>query len=144
VRVTRLVGRWQQTCVPQLTAGWPALVWRGQRGSSVSGATLAAWRELGHQWQCVALSDVPAYRPPKMYRTSVRINQQPHCQFFRPFSMGTCTKGGEAPNIIPALTTARYIVRAGTLDALEEIRAKVLRCFEAGALATGAQLEIFG
>ena len=56
---------------------------------------------------------------------------------------GIVTKGGDAPNIIPALTTARYIVRARTLDDLEEIRAKVLRCFEAGALATGAQLEIF-
>src|SRR5262249_22989026 len=57
---------------------------------------------------------------------------------------GIVTKGGDAPNIIPALTTARYVVRAGTLDGLEEIRAKVMRCFEAGALATGAQLEIFG
>jgi amidohydrolase len=57
---------------------------------------------------------------------------------------GIVTKGGEAPNIIPAETTARYIVRAKTLDELEVIRAKVLRCFEAGALATGAQLEIFG
>ena len=33
---------------------------------------------------------------------------------------------------------AKYIVRAKTLDELEEIRAKVMRCFEAGALATGA------
>jgi metal-dependent amidase/aminoacylase/carboxypeptidase family protein len=57
---------------------------------------------------------------------------------------GIVTKGGEAPNIIPAETTARYIVRAKTLDDLEAIRAKVLRCFEAGALATGAHLEIFG
>src|SRR5438093_2504579 len=57
---------------------------------------------------------------------------------------GIVTKGGEAPNIIPAQTTARYIVRAKTLDDLDTIRAKVLRCFEAGALATGAQLEIFG
>ena len=57
---------------------------------------------------------------------------------------GIITKGGEAPSIIPAETTARYIVRAKTLDDLETIRAKVLRCFEAGALATGAQLEIFG
>ncbi|HEY7493285.1 MAG TPA: M20 family metallopeptidase [Candidatus Tectomicrobia bacterium] len=57
---------------------------------------------------------------------------------------GIITKGGEAPNIIPAQTTARYIVRARTLDGLDEIRAKVLRCFEAGALATGTQLEIFG
>ncbi len=57
---------------------------------------------------------------------------------------GIVTKGGEAPNIIPAETTARYIVRAKTLDDLDAIRAKVLRCFEAGALATGTQLEIFG
>jgi metal-dependent amidase/aminoacylase/carboxypeptidase family protein len=57
---------------------------------------------------------------------------------------GIVTKGGDAPNIIPAETTARYVVRAKTLDGLDEIRAKVLRCFEAGALATGAQLEIFG
>jgi amidohydrolase len=57
---------------------------------------------------------------------------------------GIVTKGGEAPNIIPAETTARYVVRAKTLDDLDTIRAKVLRCFEAGALATGAQLEIFG
>ena len=46
---------------------------------------------------------------------------------------GIVTKGGEAPNIIPAETTARYIVRAKTLDDLEAIRTKVLRCFEAGA-----------
>jgi amidohydrolase len=57
---------------------------------------------------------------------------------------GIVTKGGEAPNIIPAETTARYIVRAKTLDDLDAIRAKVLRCFEAGALATGAHLEVFG
>src|SRR5262247_198596 len=57
---------------------------------------------------------------------------------------GIVTKGGDAPNIIPAQTTARYIVRAKTLDDLDAIRAKVLRCFEAGALATGAHLEIFG
>jgi amidohydrolase len=57
---------------------------------------------------------------------------------------GIVTKGGEAPNIIPAETTARYIVRAKALDDLEAIRAKVLRCFEAGALATGTHLEIFG
>src|SRR5213593_4245111 len=41
---------------------------------------------------------------------------------------GIVTKGGEAPNIIPAETTARYIVRAKTLDDLEAIRSKVLRC----------------
>jgi amidohydrolase len=57
---------------------------------------------------------------------------------------GIITKGGDAPNIIPAHTAAKYAVRAQTLDDLEEIRTKVLRCFEAGAVATGATLEIVG
>ncbi len=57
---------------------------------------------------------------------------------------GIVTHGGDAPNIVPARTAARYIVRARTLEELEEIRARVLRCFEAGALATGAKLEVFG
>jgi amidohydrolase len=57
---------------------------------------------------------------------------------------GIITKGGDAPNIIPAHTAAKYAVRAETLDDLEDIRTKVMRCFEAGALATGATLEIGG
>jgi metal-dependent amidase/aminoacylase/carboxypeptidase family protein len=36
------------------------------------------------------------------------------------------------------------MVRGQTLQALEELRPRVYRCFEAGALATGALLEIFG
>jgi amidohydrolase len=55
---------------------------------------------------------------------------------------GIITKGGDAPNIIPAHTEARYMTRAETLDDLGDVQAKVLRCFEAGALATGATLEI--
>ena len=57
---------------------------------------------------------------------------------------GMITKGGDAPNIIPAHTVAKYIVRANTLAALDEIKQKVVRCFEAGALATGSKLEING
>lgn len=57
---------------------------------------------------------------------------------------GILTKGGDAPNIIPAHTAAKYMVRAKTLADLGTIRAKVLRCFEAGALATGAKLEVLG
>ncbi len=57
---------------------------------------------------------------------------------------GIVTKGGDAPNIVPAHTAAKYIVRAKTIRDLDEIRAKVLRCFEAGALATGAKLDILG
>ncbi len=57
---------------------------------------------------------------------------------------GILTKGGDAPNIIPAHTAAKYMVRAKTLADLGAIKAKVLRCFEAGALATGAKLEVLG
>ncbi len=57
---------------------------------------------------------------------------------------GIVTKGGDAPNVIPAHTAAKYAVRAQTIEDLDDIRDKVRRCFEAGALATGASLEISG
>lgn len=55
---------------------------------------------------------------------------------------GICTKGGDAPNVVPADTRAHYIVRAKTLEELDDIRGKVLRCFQAGAIATGATVAI--
>lgn len=57
---------------------------------------------------------------------------------------GIITKGGEAPNIIPAYTAARYMIRAENTVELSQLQGKVYRCFEAGALATGAKLEISG
>ncbi|HVC47471.1 MAG TPA: M20 family metallopeptidase [Terracidiphilus sp.] len=57
---------------------------------------------------------------------------------------GIVTQGGVAPNVIPAHTAARYIVRSETLEQLEQLRPKVYRCFEAGALATGAQVKFVG
>jgi len=57
---------------------------------------------------------------------------------------GIVTNGGAAPNVVPAHTSARYIVRSETLDQLAELQPKVHRCFEAGGLATGAKIEITG
>lgn len=57
---------------------------------------------------------------------------------------GIITHGGDAPNIVPAHTKARYIVRGQTLADLERLRPRVYRCFEAGALATGCRMEIIG
>jgi amidohydrolase len=54
---------------------------------------------------------------------------------------GIVTKGGDAPNIIPAHTSAKYYVRASTLEDLEVLESRVRRCFEAGALATGTEVE---
>jgi amidohydrolase len=48
---------------------------------------------------------------------------------------GIVTRGGDAPNVIPAHTAGTWMVRA-------EVKAKVVRCFEAGALATGATLDL--
>jgi len=54
---------------------------------------------------------------------------------------GIVTLGGAAPNIVPAHTEAKYYVRARSLSGLERWSPKVRRCFEAGALATGASVE---
>jgi len=57
---------------------------------------------------------------------------------------GFTTKGGDAPNIVPAHTSARYIIRSQTIEELDQLRGKVHRCFEAGAVATGSKCEIKG
>ena len=57
---------------------------------------------------------------------------------------GIVTHGGDAPNVVPAHTSARYIIRAETLEQLDELRERVRRCFQAGALATGASVQIVG
>jgi amidohydrolase len=55
---------------------------------------------------------------------------------------GIMTNGGQAPNAIPDRTEGRWYVRANTLAELREVEERVNRCFEAGALATGAKLAI--
>ncbi|MEU0405842.1 amidohydrolase [Streptomyces sp. NPDC006197] len=53
---------------------------------------------------------------------------------------GVVTSAGDAANVIPDRATATYDVRAGTSEELAELQARVRACFEAGALATGAEL----
>lgn len=55
---------------------------------------------------------------------------------------GVVTHAGDAPNAIPEITAGRWYVRAESLEDLESLEAKVIRCFQAGALATGCDLEI--
>lgn len=68
-----------------------------------------------------------------LLRQHIRVTDRVH---------GIITKGGDAPNVIPAHTSASYLVRSQTLEELETLRPRVQRCFEAGALASGATLEI--
>ena len=55
---------------------------------------------------------------------------------------GVMTNGGEAPTAIPAHAEGRWYVRAESLAQLAETEDRVWKCFQAGALATGAALEI--
>jgi len=55
---------------------------------------------------------------------------------------GIVTDGGDAPNIVPAHATAKYYIRSDTLADLQRLQPRIVRCFEAGALATGTRLDI--
>ena len=55
---------------------------------------------------------------------------------------GIFTHAGDAPNIVPKHAAAHYYVRAKTREELEALLARVTRCFEAGAHATGCEMEM--
>jgi amidohydrolase len=65
-------------------------------------------------------------------------------QHFNPHDQvhGIVVKGGEAPNIVPAHSVSRFYVRARDMKALDLLRGRVNRCFDAGAMATGTRLEM--
>jgi metal-dependent amidase/aminoacylase/carboxypeptidase family protein len=53
---------------------------------------------------------------------------------------GIVKEGGAAANVIPDRVSGRFMCRARTLGGLERLEPRVRRCFEAGALATGAEV----
>ena len=55
---------------------------------------------------------------------------------------GIVTEAGTAANVIPDASRGEWIVRADSEDALTALTARVQRCFEAGALATGCELSL--
>jgi amidohydrolase len=57
---------------------------------------------------------------------------------------GVVTHGGAAPNVIPGETRGRYMVRAPSLEELSDARERILPCFDAGAVGSGASLEVIG
>jgi amidohydrolase len=54
---------------------------------------------------------------------------------------GIITQGGEAANVVPAYTSANFVVRAEDEAYLDELKEKVINCFRGASLATGARLE---
>ena len=55
---------------------------------------------------------------------------------------GIVTHGGDAPNIVPGNTRGSWYIRASTLAELAKLSPRVHACFDAGALATGCEIEI--
>ena len=55
---------------------------------------------------------------------------------------GLVTGSGEAPNAIPEHCTGRWYVRGDSTALMRGTRERVLRCFEAGAVATGCDIAV--
>ncbi|MFQ5416874.1 MAG: M20 family metallopeptidase [Myxococcota bacterium] len=55
---------------------------------------------------------------------------------------GIITDGGQAPNIVPDTAAGHFFVRAANRDDLAALKPRVEGCFQAGAAATGAAVEI--
>ena len=76
---------------------------------------------------------VTAYQAIAQLRQHIRRDARIH---------GIITHGGEAPNIVPQMTRGSFYVRALKPWYLEQLKERVLHCFEAGALATGCELSM--
>lgn len=55
---------------------------------------------------------------------------------------GIITNGGVAPNVVPELTEAEFLVRSSEIETLKVLTERVLDILEAAALATGTTAEI--
>ncbi len=55
---------------------------------------------------------------------------------------GCILKGGEVPNVVPDYAEGKFMVRAAHRANLDRVVQKVKNCFQSGALATGATLEL--
>jgi amidohydrolase len=76
---------------------------------------------------------VLAYQAIGNLRQHIRASERIH---------GIITDGGQAPNIVPERAAGYFFVRAASAQALDALKARVLACFEAGARATGCELEV--
>jgi amidohydrolase len=75
---------------------------------------------------------VNAYQSVAALRQHIRGDERIH---------GIITDGGQAANIVPEVASGVFFVRSPYRKGLERLRKRVQACFEAGAQATGAELE---
>jgi amidohydrolase len=74
-----------------------------------------------------------AYQAVSNLRQHIRDDERIH---------GIVTEGGQAPNIVPDRAAGNFYVRAATEKRLAELKPRVQACFEAGAKASGASVEV--
>lgn len=55
---------------------------------------------------------------------------------------GVFRDGGAKPNIVPATASTDWMVRSPTVAGLERLKERFLACIEAGALASGCEVEV--
>ena len=74
-----------------------------------------------------------AYQAISNLRQHIRDNERIH---------GIVSEGGQAPNIVPDRAVGEFYVRAPQLRGLEALKPRVQACFEAGATASGCEVEV--
>lgn len=85
-------------------------------------------------WEGINALDavVSAYVNISMLRQQILPSQKIH---------GVIKNGGARPNIIPMSATVDYYIRSPTKKTLKPLTEKVIKCFEAAAIATGCTVE---
>jgi len=76
---------------------------------------------------------VTAYQAIAQLRQHIRPSERIH---------GIITDGGHAPNIVPERAAGLFFVRAATERRLAALKRRVEACFQAGALASGAEYHV--
>lgn len=86
-------------------------------------------------WEGINALDavVAAYVNISMLRQQIEPSQRVH---------GVITNGGARPNIIPLSASVDYYIRSESVKSLKPLTARVMKCFEAAATATGCKLEL--
>lgn len=85
-------------------------------------------------WEGINALDavVAAYVNISLLRQQILPSQKIH---------GVITNGGDRPNIIPWSASVDYYIRSPSLKTLKPLTEKVVKCFEAAAIATGCKVE---
>jgi amidohydrolase len=76
---------------------------------------------------------ITAYGAIAQLRQHIRATERLH---------GIITDGGQAPNIVPQRAAGVFMIRAESESRLMRLKERVMGCFQAGAQATGARLNL--